>query len=510
MAARVARKSPLPSAPTPQHNCTACASRSFSPACRYCYRDCGGRRHVALRQPAHQRRRRQGQGAHALRQPTTLRSSARSSGAATIQGPVPSTRSSGRRGSSSRSRIWTYWLRLRQAAAQAALRRRRARRHSHGRPGYSATPARDGDRAAAMSRRGGHDALRQCTDQRRRHDREGARPCGEPQEPPHWMPAPATLRIRRAEIPFEGTRTSRWTCGRATTRVSRLVRRKYVRRRQGASRIETLEHGTEIVDSLACASDPAVDFLEHVGGGRRRSARETRERRTGARAFAARGAAAPGSSAAPLCDQSRVMPALLTRMSMFPSRSATSAAIFKTSFGSPTSCAKYSARRPRSRIWARTSSANLQPVKHVSPTSAPRAASANATALPMPRDPPVTSAVLPARLNSGTVNRCCSTARVASVAMVISSCQSIVLNAGTFGRAGLYFNGSKSLVDAIQPSENHLFDPVQPFEQPADIAGCRDIGVPGNFCGQIVGLPFAFTSIRCSVSSPAGTSGSAE
>jgi hypothetical protein len=61
----------------------------------------------------------------------------------------------------------------------------------------------------------------------------------------------------------------------------------------------------------------------------------------------------------------------------------------------------------------------------VTPTSAPRAASASATALPIPRDPPVTNAVFPARLKSGAVKRSTSDAKFAVAMYVFPSAHAL-------------------------------------------------------------------------------------
>src|SRR5207302_6270206 len=95
----------------------------------------------------------------------------------------------------------------------------------------------------------------------------------------------------------------------------------------------------------------------------------------------------------------RLMPALLTRMSMRPCRLSTAAAIFATSALSATSTASASPLPAALSCFSAAASVSL--LRPEMTTWAPARASSIAPAKPMPEPPPVTQASLPASILSG-------------------------------------------------------------------------------------------------------------
>ena len=87
--------------------------------------------------------------------------------------------------------------------------------------------------------------------------------------------------------------------------------------------------------------------------------------------------------------------ALLTRMSMPPSRSWAVATIARTEASSPVSTVMAWTSRPVAAAISSADSSSAEAVRAATATSQPSAASVHAIALPMPLLPPVTSARLP-------------------------------------------------------------------------------------------------------------------
>jgi hypothetical protein len=90
------------------------------------------------------------------------------------------------------------------------------------------------------------------------------------------------------------------------------------------------------------------------------------------------------------------IPALLTSTSTRPKARAVSATAVRTAAGSALSACSARARPPAASMARTTSSAFCRALAKVMATAAPSAASRCAIAAPIPRDPPVTRATLPA------------------------------------------------------------------------------------------------------------------
>ena len=90
------------------------------------------------------------------------------------------------------------------------------------------------------------------------------------------------------------------------------------------------------------------------------------------------------------------MPALLNRISTGPNAAATSSANFLPAAMSATSTDRCSTRRPKAAISRAVTSAWASSFRWQKAMSAPSRAKASAVARPMPREPPVTSAIFPA------------------------------------------------------------------------------------------------------------------
>src|ERR1700730_13088377 len=91
---------------------------------------------------------------------------------------------------------------------------------------------------------------------------------------------------------------------------------------------------------------------------------------------------------------SLMTPALLTRMSAPPQSVVTRSARALTSSGFRTSTATANAWPPALRISSAVACARTRSLRHVRTVRAPAEASSREIALPIPRDPPVTTAVL--------------------------------------------------------------------------------------------------------------------
>src|SRR3954447_14021966 len=110
------------------------------------------------------------------------------------------------------------------------------------------------------------------------------------------------------------------------------------------------------------------------------------------------------------------------------------------------------------RIFWHTSSAAAPPVLQLMATSAPACARARATALPIPRELPVTNAFFPFRLKSGTAESSSCTSGVPRVALPVVMSSTPNGNRGMNWRihSTLGFDGLEPFLDGRQPVEDGL------------------------------------------------------